>query len=487
MTIGTVVILIVAVLVAGVATALSLRGFLVDRVDDQLRAVAAERYADSVEAGDLPLFGRTENLDNEQDLDQLKSTVKIILADGAVTAAAVAGAEDVDIAGTFSADDVQSLRSLPVGGDPRTVDLSGLDDYRLIAVAGPDGSIEISGLPLEDVEGTLGRLAKIQIVILLIVVVAGAAATAVIVRRMLLPLQRVATAALHVSEQPLTAADVGLPERIAPAEPTTEVDQLSAAFDHMIDHIRTALTVRAATEERLRRFIADASHELRTPLAAIRAHSEYALLTAEPIPESTAASLERIDAAAIRMGALVDDLLLLAQLDAGRPLATEVVDLTRLVIDAVTDAQATAAEHLWRLDLPDQPVEVVGDSQRLHQVVTNLLGNACKHTPSGTTVRVALRGSRTGTDLSVCDDGPGIPAADQSKLFDRFTRGDAGRSSEQGSTGLGLAIARGIAHAHGGTLTVESTGGRTCFTLHLPPSDYLDAAALPMVDAVPAS
>ena len=267
---------------------------------------------------------------------------------------------------------------------------------------------------------------------------------------------------------PLTEAATRLPHGIAPPDPTTEVDQVSVAFDHMLDHLRDALAVRDHTEDRLRRFVADASHELRTPLATIKAYSEYATRTDDGLPETATTAFARIDAAATRMTTLVDDLLLLARLDAGRPLAREPVDLTQMVLDAVDDARAAAPAHHWHLDLPEDPIEVHGDGERLHQVLANLLSNARKHTPDGTTVTTALSVSDAQVTLEVSDDGPGIPAEQQADLFDRFTRADPGRPSGHGSSGLGLAIARGIAVAHGGTLELSSRPGRTCFQMRIP-------------------
>ena len=275
--------------------------------------------------------------------------------------------------------------------------------------------------------------------------------------------------ALHVSELPLNDADTVLPASIGPADPTSEVDRVSVAFDHMLEHVRSALAARDATEGQLRRFIADASHELGTPLATIRAHAEYAGIADGPPSRPVAEALGRITAATDRMGTLVGDLLLLARLDAGRPLARGPVDLTRLALDAVVDARAAGPDHHWRLELPEDAVTLTGDGERLHQVLANLLTNARTHTPAGTTVTTTLTSEQDAITVTVRDDGPGIPAALQANLFDRFTRGDASRGRGHGSTGLGLAIARGITTAHNGSLTVASSpdDGAT-FSLRLP-------------------
>ena len=193
----------------------------------------------------------------------------------------------------------------------------------------------------------------------------------------------------------------------------------------MLDHVRTALAARDQTEQRLRRFVADASHELRTPLATIAATPSTRPAPATPCPRRRRRRSARIDAAAARMTTLVDDLLLLARLDAGRPLDREPVDLSQLVLETVDDARTAAPDHLWHLDLPEDPIEVTGDEQRLHQVLANLLGNARLHTPAGTTVTHHPVGGRPTARIEVCDDGPGIPDALLPDLFDRFTRADA--------------------------------------------------------------
>jgi two-component system OmpR family sensor kinase len=248
------------------------------------------------------------------------------------------------------------------------------------------------------------------------------------------------------------------------------VGMLGAAFNRMLGHVESALSRRHASEARLRTFAADASHELRTPLAAIRGYAQLARMHADELPDEVRRALDRVDAESARMSGLVEDLLLLARLDAGRPLERQPVDLTRLAIDATSDARVAAPGHRWQLDLPAEPVSVTGDEPRLRQVLANLLSNAAKHTPAGTTVTVALADSSASREavLSVTDDGPGIPAPLQSRLFERFVRGTPTRSPSGNSTGLGLAIVDAVAAAHGGRVTVASTPGQTRFTVTLP-------------------
>jgi two-component system OmpR family sensor kinase len=465
LTVGLVLILVAASAVLGVSTALFLRSFLVNRLDQQL-AEAGGRYSSGLERGQGKSDGDADNAVPGQS----EGTVGVRLLNGEVTSAAIVTPQGKNRTLHFSAADVAALRSLAPGGGPRTHDLTTVGDYRLQAVAGRDGDVQITGLPLHPVNETLARLALVEGALFVIILIAGAGATTLVVRRTMRPLARLTDTATRVSELPLADAGTELPRADSPAEPVSEVDQMGVAFGHMLEHVRTALLERDATERRLRRFIADASHELRTPLATIRANAEYALRAdAGNATEAEAEALTRITGATDRMANLVNDLLLLARLDAGRPLEREAVDLTRLVLDAVTDAQTAAPEHLWRLELPEEVVTVTGDAERLHQVLANLLRNAHNHTPLGTTVTTRLVNLGDSVEVSVGDDGPGIAAQDQPELFDRFTRGDSSRSRTHGSTGLGLAIARGIATAHGGTLTLDpEPGAGACFRLNLP-------------------
>lgn len=444
---------------------LFLRGFLISRLDSQLYS-ASGRFAISLEHGQVAPGGDDGDSDNAVG-GQSVGTLGVRLVNGKVAQAAIVDDDGKNRTPTFSRSDVSALASVQPGSKPRTTHLDAAGDYRLEAVAGRDGDVQITGLPLHPILETLARLVTIEAALFAVVLAASGATTALVVRRTLRPLRQVADTALHVSELPLTDAGARLPASIAPPHPTTEVDQVSVAFDHMLEHIRAALATRDMTEERLRRFIADASHELRTPLATIRASAEAATRTPD-LPADTTTALARIGAASTRMATLVDDLLLLARLDAGRPLAREAVDLTRLLLEAVDEARTAAPTHRWRLELPEAAVTVTGDQQRLHQLVANFLANARIHTPVGTTVVASLHAERAQVVIAVTDDGPGIPAGQHHDLFARFTRGDVSRTAATGSTGLGLAIARGIAVAHGGEVAVTSEPGRTTFRLSMP-------------------
>ena len=273
------------------------------------------------------------------------------------------------------------------------MELSAYGPYQVVAGRAGD-QIVVTGMSLGPVNTTLREVALAEIVVFsLALILTGVIGTAW-VRVSLRPLRRVAATATRVTQLPLASGEVKLPERVPDADPRTEVGQVGAAFNRMLGHVESALARREASESRLRSFAADASHELRTPLAAIRGYAELARRHPGPLPDDIAHALSRVESESARMSELVDELLLLARLDAGRPLASEPVDLTRLVLDVTSDARVAAADHRWQLELPEEAVLVLGDEQRLHQVLANLLSNAARHTPAGTSVTVALRTAR---------------------------------------------------------------------------------------------
>ncbi len=362
------------------------------------------------------------------------------------------------------------LASLPVDRRPVTRDVDGLGRYRVVAATSRrSGEVVVTGLSMSDVDATMIRVLLIFGVVTVIAVVAAISAGIVIIRRALAPLRRVALTAGEVVDLPLDRGEVALPVRVleSDANPRTEVGQLGSALNQMLDHVSAALSARQASETRVRQFVADASHELRTPLAAIRGYTELAQRVGDDT-DAVAHAMSRVQSETERMTHLVEDLLLLARLDSGRPLEREPVDLSRVAVDAVSDAHVAGPDHQWELDLPEEPVMASGDAARLHQVMTNLLANARVHTAAGTVVTTRLESDGTHAVLSVCDNGPGIPEQLQSEVFERFARGDTSRSRKGGSTGLGLAIVSAVVKAHHGTITLQSAPGRTDFTVRLP-------------------
>ncbi|MGJ5750296.1 two-component system OmpR family sensor kinase [Streptomyces puniciscabiei] len=474
LTAGLVVLLAISCAAVGAAAVVELNGFLTRRLDQQILQ-AGPAFPQSLEHGTYqPAKPSDQDGDEHGDTRrQAAETFGARLLDGRVTNAAVVPAGDrQDPRITLTAADRAALARLPVDGRGHTVCLSHLHGYRLMAWRGKDGDVLVTGLPTEPVRAAVTRLELVAVVVLGLALTVAGVAGALWVRWSLRPLSRVAATATRVSELPLASGEVALPPRTPDLDPRSEVGQVAAAFNRMLRHVEDALTKRHASEERLRRFAADASHELRTPVASIRGHAELALLHPGPVPPEVTRALQRITAESARMGEMVDDLLLLARLDAGRPLERRPVDLTHLVLDAVTDARATGPDHRWTLDLPEDPVTVPGDAHRLQQVLANLLANARVHTPVGTKVTVTLE---TGTDaavLSVHDDGPGVPEDVQPGVFERFTRAEHRRpTGTSGSgTGLGLSIVAAVAEAHGGTVGLESRPGSTTFTVRLPAS-----------------
>lgn len=354
---------------------------------------------------------------------------------------------------------------------PVSVDLEGLGRYRVIATDGSNPANRlVIGVTMAAVQQTLARVALIFAVVTVLALVVAALAGVAIIRRALAPLSRVAAAAGAVADLPLDRGEVALPVRVAETDTnsTTEVGRLGLAVNRMLDHISAALSTRQDSESRVRQFVADASHELRTPLAAIRGYTELAQRQRAQVPADVAHAMGRVESEAGRMTNLVEDLLLLARLDSGRPLERAPVDLSRLCADVISDAHAAGPNQHWTLDVPPEPVIVVGDDARLHQVVANLLANARVHTPPGTSVTLALHATTDTAVLRVFDNGPGIDQTLQSEVFERFARGDTSRSSAKGSTGLGLAIVAAVVRAHRGTIAMRSAPGSTTFTVDLP-------------------
>ncbi|WP_436850865.1 sensor histidine kinase [Streptomyces avermitilis] len=468
-----VVLLAVSCAAVGVAAVYELNGFLTGRLDQQLHDVGVRFPASLEHEGDAP---RSDH-DGDEHGDtrrQSAGTFGARLVGRDVTNAAVvpSGADATDLNVTLTTSDAKTLAHVPADGRGHSVCLSALGDYRVMAARGRDQDVLITGLPMEPVDAAVHRLELVASGVLAVALAVAGVAGALWVRWSLRPLNRVAATATTVSELPLASGEVALPPRAPESDPRSEVGRVASAFNRMLGHVEDALTKRHASEERLRTFAADASHELRTPVASVRGHAELALLHPGPVPPKVTRALERIAAESARMGEMVDDLLLLARLDAGRPLERLPVDLTRLVLDSVADARAAGPGHRWALRLPEEPVTVPGDAHRLHQVWANLLANARLHTPAGTKVTVALESDGRTAVLTVHDDGPGVPEDIQPGVFERFTRADRRRTGGTGGgAGLGLSIVAAVVEAHGGSVALESRPGTTTFTVLLPAHD----------------
>ena len=451
-------------LLIGTATALAMRSYLTDRLDTQV-AASLDRALHG-RPGDAP--GEPDgdgDFDGHRDgrgLGTEVGTVTAVYPDGGEPAGTHISAGTAGDAFRSSLSDtaLEALADVPADGEAHSVDLPGLGHYRVMAEDLVGGSVA-SGLPAADVDDTLATLVALEALLGLLGVLAAAGIGTYVVRRQLRPLHEVAATAHAVAALPLASGEIDLSERVPEhlTDERTEVGQVGAALNTLLAHVESSLEARHRSEQQVRQFVADASHELRTPLATIAGYTELARRR----PDDDLAlrtALAKVEEESGRMTALVEDLLLLARLDAGRPLDRQQVDLTRLLLEAVSDARVLAPDHRWRLALPEEGVEVPGDEQRLHQVVTNLLTNARKYTPPGTTVTV--RAHAGGFDVH--DDGPGFPPDLAGHAFERFARGDVARTrgatpahnGEQpvGGAGLGLALVHAIVTAHGGGVTL---------------------------------
>jgi two-component system OmpR family sensor kinase len=467
----SIVALIVAVCaVVGVTTELFLSRYLMRQLDSQLQTTNEFAFGPgglppsctgSGRPGGGPAFG------------QSLYSLTAVIQDGQVINAWTVTPKSSTGCTELSAAADPTLLAVTPGSPPQTVTIPGLDTgYRVQATTRGSYTI-VSGLSTGSVQGSLFQLGMILLIVTGVALVAGGFAVVWIVRRSLRPLDRVAATARKVTTLPLDRGEVDLGVRVPDrdTDTRTEVGQVGAALNQMLGHVSGALKSRQESETRVRQFVADASHELRTPLASIRGYAELARRD-EGDRDTVTHALRRVESESARMSTLVEDLLLLARLDSGRPLSAEEVDLTMLAIDAVSDATVAGPTHRWQLDLPEEPITVTGDGARLHQVLVNLLTNARTHTPAGTVVTCGLRteagpNGRTAV-ITVTDNGPGIPATLQPNIFGRFVRGDSSRSRAAGSTGLGLAIVSAVVGAHHGSVAVDSRPGRTVVTVRLP-------------------
>ena len=366
------------------------------------------------------------------------------------------------------------LEAFPSTREPFNATLDGLGGYRVLVQTNERGNVIVTGLPTAQLTSSMvSILASAALLTILAIVIAYLAARTV-VERSLRPLARLATTASQVAALELHSGEVAVPVRVAPSDTDarSEVGQVGLALNHMLDHVEDALAARQRSETKVRRFVADASHELRNPLASIRGYAELTRRSRAELPPDTQHALGRIDSESARMSHLVEDLLLLARLDSGPNLTLADADLTDIVVNAVSDAQAAGPDHDWSVELPEQPVIARADRNRVHQIVANLLANARTHTPAGTSVVTSLSVDGTHAVIRVSDNGPGIPASVRDTLFERFTRADTARARSAtgtSSTGLGLAIVAAVVAAHRGTVAVASEPGHgSTFTVRLP-------------------
>jgi two-component system, OmpR family, sensor kinase len=466
LTIILVAIVAIGLVVADVVTYTALRSFLIRRVDQQLASAGQPMVrlllspgphgCGGPESGSVLPAGTYATL--------YDSTNKLVSQVACTYDGRLPAAPDLKPA---------QGPAPPFGADPFTVGAAGNGGlhYRALAITLNGGYTVVVAIPMTEVAQTLSRLFGVAVLVTLSILAAMALLSWFTVRRELQPLERV--------EQTAGAIAGGdLSRRVDEKDPHTEIGRLGIALNSMLGRIEQAMDERKASEEALRRFLADASHELRTPLTSIRGYAELFRRGAGATQADTALAMRRIEQESERMSALVDDLLFLERAGRGRPIAREPVDITAAVGDAVNDARAVDPTRSIELDAPDE-LEVTGDEARLRQLFANLMSNALQHTPAGAPIEVAVAAEDGFVSVSVRDHGEGIDPEHLPHVFEPFYRADParGRSSkdEEGSgTGLGLAIVAAVAEAHGGTVDVASKVGEgTTFTLRLPSSAAL--------------
>jgi two-component system OmpR family sensor kinase len=372
-----------------------------------------------------------------------------------------------DLPGTLSPHGIDEVNFATIRGE------NGVGSYRMAYVRLSRGSVPnavvIVAAPMTGVDSTLSQLLILEVSISALVVLAMVVLAWLIVRAGLRPLEKMGETA-----QAIAAGD--LARRVEPANEATEIGRLGVALNRMLGQIETAFAERTRSEQRLRRFIADASHELRTPLTSIRGYAELLRRGADSKPADASIARRRIEQESVRMTGLVEDMLLLARLDQGRPLERESVNLAQIANDSCHDARAVSPTRQITVDAPD-PIVVTGDEQRLRQVVGNLVRNAIVHTPPTTLVEVSVAARDGHAVLSVVDHGPGLDKDVAARVFEPFFRADAGRSRDRGGSGLGLSIVAAVVAAHSGEVDVRETpGGGATFMVELP---LAGQAALP--------
>lgn len=440
-------VLLLGLVGSGVAAESLVRSYLEDRVDQELVSTAerlqAPRRAAPVAPGEPFLPSRY--------------AVALLAEDGQEVLRAVSGSGDDSQDLSFFGDDLADT-----GGRPVTRTADDGTQWRVLVTALPGGRAMAVATTLSEVRATTGRLRSVVLLVGIAVLGLGIAVGLALVRASLRPLRRIETSAGAIAEGDLSHR---VPQEAAPS---TEVGSLARSLNAMLGQIEEGFAVKEASEQRMRRFVADASHELRTPLTSIRGFAELHRQGAAREPEDVSRLMRRIEDESVRMSDLVEDLLLLARLDQQRPLHRDPVDLSVVAHDVVHDLRATAPGHTVTLETTD--VEVLGDEARLRQVLINLVANAVRHTPRGTSVTVRVRRTPGAAVLEVTDDGPGIAPEDQDRIFDGFWRADSSRTrGAGGGAGLGLTIVDALVRAHGGTVEVESAPGRgATFRVRLP-------------------
>jgi two-component system, OmpR family, sensor kinase len=459
--IGVISLVVLGLLISDIVTYAALQRSLLNRIDDQLASRSTVNTAVAVlNSPDCQLRGPGGSTSFPPG-----TITELIGPDGSVVAACRVqqfGSSTSTAKPVLPSSLPKSSTDTP--STPYTVDgTGGVDHYRV--TNWPEnsfpGDLVVFAVPLTETQSTLSALLLLELFISLAVVAATALLAFLIIRISLRPLEKMGAVAQDIAAGDLT-------RRVEPATPSTEIGRLGLALNGMLSQIEAAFAERTASNQRLRRVIADASHELRTPLTSIRGYAEMLRRGAAESPRDSEAARRRIEEESIRMTGLVDDLLVLARLDQGRALAKEAVDLRAIATDAVGDARVVAPQRQISL-IANGPVIVEGDDTRLRQVLGNLVRNAMVHTPQQTPIEVAVATDDGVGRISVADHGPGLAPQDLERIFEPFYRADPGRSRDRGGAGLGLSIVSAVVAAHGGQVRVTQTeGGGATFEVELP-------------------
>jgi two-component system OmpR family sensor kinase len=464
---GVVILSTLGFITSGVVAQKQIESFLIHQIDDQLLNVASGalprvNLAGIVDDDDFEERGGRNRRDDvpPTPLTQIPTSTSLTLLDG--NGAVVAGiGGDLNtvsvrdyIAG-YSPEEVAEFE-----GEPFTISAEG-ENFRVLALPLPSnlGSVAIAQ-SLSDVDRTLSRLQWLFFLIGFVIVGLIALASRSVIKVGLKPLSEVESTAEQIAAGDLSA-------RLPDAKPNTEVGRLTTSLNTMLSRIEESFALRKKSEDKLRRFVADASHELRTPLTAIRGFAELHRQGAVTGEAETKQLLSRIEGESIRMGSLVEDLLLLARLDQAREMEHLPVDIAQVTRDAVASAQVAGPDHPITLSGDVDELYTLGDQNRIHQVIANLLANARTHTPAGTAIAVSVVQSSDGVRIAVSDNGPGLSDEDQRRIFERFYRADSSRVRIDGEgSGLGLSIVDAVMKAHGGSVSVTSELGKgSTFTL----------------------
>jgi len=465
LTAGVLILSAIGFIGAGLGSQALLRDYLINQVDEQLLSVVggtAQRLDQAGIASDDNNDDRRQSVRNITPLNRVPTSISVTVLDPFGN---LIGGLGGDLNANKITDYVLHLLPSQVaafGEKPFTLEAKG-SDFRVATTVLPSslGSV-IVAQSLEDFDKTTRRIGAVFLLIGGLVLLFIGIASRKVVKIGMKPLKKIENTAEKIAAGDLSA-------RLENFEPDTEVGRLSTSLNTMLSRIEESFAARTKSEDKLRRFVADASHELRTPLTAIRGFAELHRQGAVPEGEKTKELIARIEKESKRMGFLVEDLLMLARMDQSRELNISQVNLSALVKEAVTSAQAAGPDHPITTDITENISSSV-DSDKIYQVVTNLLANARAHTPAGTAIKVSVFSNSDGVNVSVADNGPGLAMEDQVRIFERFYRVDSSRQRNgQEGSGLGLSIVNAVMSAHGGTVSVASQPGEgATFTLHFP-------------------